>query len=69
MTQISILSQQRLAQLQTASYNEYDNNLDTRIGVEEVEFAIRKLKNGCAGKHDNITPEHVKFCGPILKNC
>ena len=40
------LSQQRVSQLQTASYNEYDNLLDTTIGIEEVEFAIRKLKKG-----------------------
>ena len=62
------LSQQRVSQLQAASHNEYDNVLDTTIGVEEVEFAIIKLKKGRTGGHDNISPEHLKFCGPILKN-
>ena len=61
------LSQQRVSQLQTASHNEYDV-LDTTIGVEEVEFAIRKLTEGRASGHDNISPEHFKFCGSFLKN-
>ena len=59
------LSQQRASQLQAASHDEYDNVLDTKIGVEEVEFAIRKLKKGHAGGHDNISPEHFTYCSPI----
>ena len=38
----------------------FTNVLDTTIGVEEVEFTIRKLTKGHAGGHDNISPEHLK---------
>ena len=41
------------------SHNEYENVLDTTIGVEEVEFTIRKLIKGRVGGHDNISPEHL----------
>ena len=42
--------------------------LHTDIGVEEVEYAIRKLKRDHAGGHDNISPEHLKFSGPVFQN-
>ena len=38
-----------------------DNILESEIDVEEVKFAIRRLKRNRAGGADNISPEHLKF--------
>lgn len=40
--------------------------LDDSFSVEEIEAAIKKLKNGKSGGVDGLLPEHLKYGGPAL---
>ena len=53
----------------TLSYDKEDNVLDCELTAGEIEYAIRHLKQGRAGGADNVSPEHLKFSGPIFRNC
>ena len=52
----------------TLSYDKEDNVLDCELTADEIEYAIRQLKRGRAGGADNVSPEHLKFSGPIFRN-
>ena len=51
-----------------SSYNKQNNVLDCELGVEEIEYAILHLKRGRASGVDDVSPEHLKFSGPIFCN-
>ena len=59
------LSQENGNNILTATLSEHDNSLDTKIEVEEVEYAICHLNH--AGS-DMISPEHLKFSDPVFRN-
>ena len=60
-------SQDLIKELSSESLSYGDNILESEIGVEEVEFAIRRLKKNRAGGADNVSPEHLKFSGPVFR--
>ena len=62
-------SQDLIKELSSESLSYGDNILESEIGVEEVEFAIRRLKKNRAGGADNVSPEHLKFSGPVFRIC
>ena len=43
------------------------NILNSHINNEEVESDIRHLKRNQAGGADNVSPEHLKFSGPVFR--
>ena len=62
------LFKQNIDSILTTSFSEYDDILDTDIEGEEVEVAIRHLKRNRAGGPDVLSPEHLKYSGPIFRN-
>ena len=58
-------SQQNVNNVLMATFSEQDI-LDTSI--EEVEWAIHHLIRNRAGGPDMISPEHLKFSGPVFRN-
>ena len=62
------MSKQNIDNILTTSLSEYDDILDTDIEGEEVEVAIRHLKRNRAGGPDALSPEHLKYIGPIFRN-
>ena len=60
-------SHQSISELASESIHSCDNILDSEIDVEEVDFAIQHLKRNRAGGIDNVSPEHLKFSGPIFR--
>ena len=60
-------SQHLVGELASESLGSCDNILDSEIDEEEVEFAIRRLKRNHAGGADNVSPEHLKFSGPVFR--
>ena len=60
-------SQDTISEHASDSISCCDNILESEIDVEEVEFAIRRLKRNRAGGADNISPEHLKFSGPVFR--
>ena len=62
------LSKQNIDSILTTSFSEYDDILDTDIEGEEVEVAIRHLKRNHAGGPDALSPEHLKYSGPIFRH-
>ena len=61
-------SQDLIKELSSESLSYGDNILESEIGVEEVEFAIHRLKKNRAGGADNVSPEHLKFSGPVFQD-
>ena len=59
--------QLQISELASESLGSYDNILDSEIDEEEVEFAIHRLKSKRAGGADNISPEHLRFSGPVFR--
>ena len=55
-------------QLDASTYSEYDNILNSPFVVEEIEAAIHHLNKDSAGGHDNLSPSHLLYSGPIFKN-
>ena len=51
-----------------ASYDESDNILDSEFSVEEILYAINCLKKGRACGPDGVSPEHLRFSGPVFQN-
>ena len=43
--------------------------LDVPFVSEEVDSVLRKLKLGKAAGHDGIRAEHLKYGGPMLRDC
>ena len=64
LTQIKM----RMSDLSLTSLTEPDNIITDDFSVEEIEYAIRRLKRNRAGGPDNVSPEHIKYSGPIFKN-
>ena len=62
------LSKLNIDSILTTSFSEYDGILDTDIEGEEVEVSIRHLKRNHAGGPDALSPEHLKYSGPIFRN-
>ena len=62
------LIQSDVHDFESVSLSEGDHVLDTAIEVEEVEFAINRLKRNRAGGPDKLSPEHLKFSGPVFRN-
>ena len=60
-------SQHLVGELASESLGSCDNILDSEIDEEEVEFAIRRLRRNRAGGADNVSPEHLKFSGPVFR--
>ena len=52
----------------SASFGKCNNILDSNLSVEEVEYTIYLLKRNRSGGFDGISPEHLKFCGPVFRN-
>ena len=46
-----------------ASLTERDNILEDEVVTEVVECAVRHLKRNRTAGPDNLSPEHIKFCG------
>ena len=64
-----LLSSQVDSHLEEAStYQEHDNVFDSPIAVEEIEAAIHHLKKDSSGGHDQVTPYHLLYSGPLVKN-
>ena len=61
------ISEDLIKELSSRSLSYGENILESEIGIEEVEFAIRRLKKNRAGGADNISPEHLKFSGPVFR--
>ena len=60
-------SERKVKDYLLASYDECDKVLDTEFNVEEILHAIQCLKQRRAGGPDGISPEHLKFSGPIFQ--
>ena len=60
-------SQHLEGELASESLGSCDNILDSEIDEDEVDFAIRHLKRNRAGGADNVSPEHLKFSGPVFR--
>ena len=58
----------KVRDMECASYEESDEVLDTLFVVEEVKHALKRLKSKRAGGPDNLSPEHLKFAGPVFVN-
>ena len=43
-----------------------DDIIDDEFTVEEIEFALKKLKSGKAGGIDGLLAEHLKYGGPFI---
>ena len=52
----------------SASIERCNNIIDSDLSVEEVEHAIHSLKSGRSGGFDGLSPEHLKFSGPVFRN-
>ena len=52
--------------LTAQSYLNSDDILDIPFTIEEIEFALKKLKKGKSGGIDGLQPEHLKYGGPCL---
>lgn len=50
------------------SFSERDIVLNVPFDVEEVEPALKCLKTNRSGSPDNLSPEHLRHCGPICVN-
>ena len=48
--------------------NQYKTELDNPISVDELDLALKDLKNNKASSFDRITNEILKTCGKIYKN-
>ena len=57
-----------LHELEASSYQENDNILDTPFIVEEIDAAIRHLKKNSSGWHDQLSPHHLLYSGPLVTN-
>ncbi len=49
-----------------SSFSNKDNVLDDDLTLEEIERAVRSLKNGKSGGADGLTAEHLKYGGPSI---
>ena len=58
----------KVQDLEYGSFCENDEVLDVPFDVEEVEHALKRLKSKRAGGPDNLSPEHLKYCGPVFTN-
>ena len=58
-----VTSQVELYQTEASTYKEYDNVFDTPVIVEEIE-----LKKDSSGGHNQLSPCHLLYCGPLVKN-
>ena len=57
-----------VAELEAKSYSDRDSILDCPIVVEEVFQAINHLKRKSVGGADSLSPCHLKFGGPLLRD-
>ena len=51
-----------------ASFDQCENALDMEFNVEEIQHAIKRLKQGRASGPDGVSPEHLRFSGPVFQN-
>ena len=58
----------KVAELEAKSYSDNDSILDCPIVVEEVFQAINRLKRKSVGGADSLSPCHLKFGGPLLRD-
>ena len=54
--------------LEAGFFCESDEVLSYPFNVEEVEYVLKRFKPKWKGGPDNLTPEHMKHCGPIFVN-
>ena len=55
----------RLPYLASLSELNSDDIVDDEFTVQEVEFALKRLKYRKAGGVDGLSREHLKYCGPL----
>ena len=60
--------QKRVNDMERRSFNDNDNVLDVPFDVEEVGHAVNRLKLRRSGGPDNLSPEHIRYCGPVCLN-
>ena len=53
--------------LETSSFLNCENILDSEVDLEEIEGAVRALKLGKSGGSDSLDPEHMYYGGDTLK--
>ena len=56
-----------IAQLEDKSFGCNDHVIDTEIGIEEIEGALKLLKPNRSGGVDRLRAEHFKYGGKHLK--
>ena len=56
-----------VSRIEVTSFLSYDNILDYKILVEEIEGALKTIKLGKSGGVDCLDPEHLYFGGDALK--
>lgn len=59
---------QSVYEIEAITYNENDLILASLFEVEEIEAAILHLKKNSSGSHDQLSPRHLSYSGPLFKN-
>ena len=51
----------------TETFNNRNLVLEDSLAPDEIVQVLKRLKRGKAGGPDNLSPEHLKFGGSVLK--
>ena len=60
-------AQAHLSNMENLFFLNDEKILDTMISIEEVEGALKIMKQGRSGGGDGLDPEHIYYGGEVLK--